>query len=98
MKIFSLLDVKANYFHSPFSDKTTVDAIRGFTSIVNKKGTVYNDYPDDYALCELATFNDNTGQLDVHQNPINLTTGRPLLKADQPTGSPLKMAAERGAV
>ena len=98
MKFFAILDVKANYFQTPFADKTTVDAIRGFTSVVNKKGTIYNDFPDDFAICELGEFDVNTGKIAPHQNPINISTGRPLLKADAPTGAPMPMSNAPRAV
>jgi len=82
MKIFALLDVKANHFQKPFCDENTVNAIRGFTTLANDPNGPVNQYPDDFALCELAEFDRNSGKLVAYENPLNLTSARQLLKSN----------------
>lgn len=84
MKLFSILDVKAGFFQKPFSDTSSVNAIRGFTVAVNESGSSLNHFPDDYALMELASFDDNTGSLIPHASPVNLATGRSVVKTSKP--------------
>lgn len=82
MKIFCLLDVKANHFLQPFPERSVVDALRGFETAVNdpdKRSTVAQ-YPDDFALCEIGEFDMATGVLHAHPNPINLGSGRTLVR------------------
>jgi len=81
-KVFAILDVKANYFLKPFCDDSTVQALRGFEVAVNETGSTFNRFPDDFALCELAEFDDATGTIHPHGNPLNLGSGRTLLKSN----------------
>lgn len=81
MKLFSILDVKSGIFLRPFTETNTVSAIRGFELAVNKGGdSVIAQYPDDFALMELAHFDDQTGKIESHQAPVNIATGRSLVR------------------
>lgn len=61
MKIFGVFDVKAAHVVKPFFDISTVNAIRGFTLAVNEPNSAYNQFPDDFALVELGSFESSTG-------------------------------------
>lgn len=80
MKLFSVFDVKAKHFNQPFMEKTTVNAIRGFEIAVNESESIYKKFPDDFALMELAEFDVNTGKLTVNEIPVNLGSGRSLVR------------------
>ena len=56
MKVFSVLDVKANVFNRPNAHGTTAEALRNFAVLVNNKETLFNQFPDDFCLCELGSF------------------------------------------
>lgn len=81
MKIFAMLDVKANYFMQPFPEKSTVSALRGFEVAVNNADSMFSRFPDDFCLIELGEFNQETGEISPLSSPVNLGTARTVLKA-----------------
>ena len=80
MKIFAILDVKANHFLQPFTDSSTVSALRGFDAAVNEGKSVFSRFPDDFCLCELAHFEQATGEIIPHKSPLNLGSARTVLR------------------
>nr|QJB19199.1 MAG: nonstructural protein [Microvirus sp.] len=80
MKLFSVLDVKANLFLKPISESTTAHAIRSFDAAVNGNDSVFSRYPDDFALCELGTFDEFTGLLTPLPAYVNLGSARSVLR------------------
>lgn len=50
-------------FSSMFTAANDAVAIRNFASAVNTPGTVMHDSPEDFALCRLGTFDDETGTI-----------------------------------
>lgn len=89
MKLFAVLDVKANFFLKPFSDSNTINALRGFDTAVNEFGSTFNKFPDDFALCELGDFDCQTGSLVPLSNPLNLGSGRTVLRTADTAKFPL---------
>jgi hypothetical protein len=88
VKVFSVLDVKANCFLQPFSESSTVAALRGFEVAVNDGKTTFCRFPDDFCLMELASFDPQTGSLVPNASPLNLGSARSVLKP-----SPLEAAS-----
>nr|QJB20020.1 MAG: nonstructural protein [Microvirus sp.] len=80
MKLFSVLDIKAGYFLQPFPETSTIAALRGFDTVVNESKSTFNRFPDDFALMEIGTFDQNTGSFTPHEAPQNLGTARTVLK------------------
>lgn len=80
MKIFSLLDLKAGSYLTPFIDATTVGALRGFELAVNEGKSTVAKFPDDFCLMELGEFDQQTGKFALHESPLNLGSGRTVLK------------------
>lgn len=81
MKLFAVYDTKASFYLQPFPETSTVSALRGFDQAVNAdKGSTFSRFPDDFALHELATFDQQTGEILVHDKPQNLGTARTVLK------------------
>lgn len=80
MKIFSLLDTKAGSYAQPFAETSTINALRGFEVAVNQADSTLSRYPDDFCLMELASFDQQTGELIVN-SPQNLGTARTVLKS-----------------
>lgn len=81
MKLFAVLDVKANYFLKPIVDESTVNALRSFDVATNEAGSTFNRFPDDFALFEFGSFDGQTGKFDMHPSPVNLSTARALLRS-----------------
>lgn len=80
MKIFCMLDTKAGVFIQPFAETSTVAALRGFEVAVNEGKSTFARFPDDFCLMELATFDQQTGELVPHVSPQNLGSARTVLK------------------
>jgi len=82
MKIFAMLDIKANHYLQPFPESSTISALRGFDVAVNSKESVFSKFPDDFCLMELADFDQSTGEISPHA-PQNLGSARTVLKTPQ---------------
>lgn len=64
LKVFSILDTKADAFMSPFFMSTTGQAVRAFKDLVNDpKSSVYK-HPGDYRLVHIGLFDDQLGKLE----------------------------------
>lgn len=90
MKIFAMYDQKAGFFMQPFPETSTIAAMRGFEVAVNNAESIFSRFPDDFCLMEIATFDQNTGELVPHHAPQNLGSARTVLKAP-PTQLPLEV-------
>jgi len=80
MKIFCMLDTKANYFLQPFPETSTIAALRGFETAVNESKSTFARFPDDFCLMELAEFDQQTGEIRPYSSPQNLGSCRTVLK------------------
>lgn len=81
MKIFAYLDSKAGSYLRPFSDSSTIQALRGFDVAVNTQDSIFARYPDDFHLMEIASFDQDTGEIISHEKPQNLGSARTVLKS-----------------
>jgi len=79
MKLFSLHDLKARTFARPFAEESTASAMRSFSVLANDpKAGLVNQFPDDYALFEIGTFDKETGILQSYIT--NLGSARTVLR------------------
>jgi len=76
MKLFAILDIKANHYLKPFTDESTASALRGFETAVNDSQSALSQFPDDFALMELGEFDRQNGIFMQLDHNINLGTGR----------------------
>jgi hypothetical protein len=65
--LFAVRDTKADAFMSPFTMRTTAEAIRAFTQSVNDPSTQLYKTPEDFILYELADYNEATGEISPIQ-------------------------------
>ncbi|QXP08078.1 MAG: nonstructural protein [Arizlama microvirus] len=93
MKLFAMYDIKASFYLQPFPETSTVAALRGFEVAVNEGKSTFSRFPDDFALMELADFDQHSGEIIVHPAPLNLGTARTVLK-DSPHQSTLPGMAQ----
>jgi len=80
MKLFAMLDVKANFYMQPFPEKSTISALRGFDVAVNNSESIFSRFPDDFCLMEIGTFDQESGLLSAYDAPQNLGSARTVLK------------------
>lgn len=62
-KVFALLDTKVGVFNTPFFMLYEGSAIRACVDLGGDLSTVVGRHPGDYMLCELGSFDDQTGVL-----------------------------------
>ena len=65
LKIFSVLDTKADAFMPPFFFNTTGQAVRAFKELANDPSSSPCRHPGDFRLFCLGTFDDATGRVSA---------------------------------
>ena len=72
VKMYSIYDSKAEAYMQPFFAQSNGVAIRSFTNAANDKGSAIGQYPTDFTLFELGSFDDSNGDY------VALTAPKPL--------------------
>jgi len=67
--MFAILDGKSGIYNQPWSAVSTGVALRMFSDIVNDPKTAISRHPEDYTICELGSFDDNTGTFEGLVSP-----------------------------
>lgn len=62
LKLYSVRDVKLG-FGTVFTATNDAVAVRTFASAVNTAGSILHDAPEDFSLCRLGEFNEDTGEV-----------------------------------
>jgi hypothetical protein len=74
LKIYAVMDTKAEAFMNPFYVRTLGEAIRSFTDESNKQESPFFKHPEDFNLFELGDFDQFTGVLQPHKAPKSIGT------------------------
>jgi len=74
--IMCLRDRAAQAFIQPFTTPRVELAVRSLQNTLASQKTEMNQFPDDYELYELGTFDDNSGEFEVLPRPKLITTAR----------------------
>jgi len=70
MLMFVIRDNKASSFSPrPFFEKNRVDAIRGLTAAVNYHDGQIKDFPSDFDMYQLGSFDPQTGKVKLSEQP-----------------------------
>jgi hypothetical protein len=65
MKLFSIKDMKANYFFAPQVYRNAAEAIRSCENTVNgNQDSLFKKNPEDFALVELGSWDEVTGAIN----------------------------------
>ena len=72
MKMFAIYDVKADFYANPFTARTTAEALRSFAQAANDEKITISQNPEDFALYELAIYDEQTGQISPLDVPMKL--------------------------
>lgn len=83
-KVFAIRDLKAQCFYAPFCDDSTVNALRGFEIGVNDSKSMFNKFPDDFALCEFGTFDPVKGFFAIGETWTELARGSDVIHRSSP--------------
>lgn len=71
-KMFSIKDQKAGIFYPPFFKNTHGEAERDFHTAVNDKQTKLFQYPEDFDLYYMGTYDDNNGTFQGLDTPLHV--------------------------
>lgn len=71
-RMYAVLDIKAAFFHTPFSVRSEVDAIRSVVQAAGDKASPLGMYPTDFVLHQLGTFDDGNGSVVADMQPVGL--------------------------
>lgn len=61
--VFSIQDTKSQTFNPPFYQKKTEEALRTFSKICNDPQSMLSQFPEDFVLHLIGTFDDETGNI-----------------------------------
>lgn len=70
LKVYALKDIKGELYEAPFYVRTTAEAIRAFRKAYLTENSPVRLYPDDFALYELGTFNEETAGFNLKEAPV----------------------------
>jgi len=72
LKIFSIYDGKIRSFMRPFLDAHTGSALRSFEQACKEPTSPFAQFPADFVLYEVGTFNEETGQTNSYSPNIQI--------------------------
>lgn len=79
LKIFSVLDVVSEAYGAPIVCPTRGIALRSFTDACNQEGSPMKQYPTDFKLYELGTFDNTSGTIEGHKVPVFVASAHSVL-------------------
>ena len=68
-EIYTIKDNKANMFNVPFYSIHKNDAVRSFTRAASDPQTNLNQFPNDFDLYYLGTFDEETSKFNLMETP-----------------------------
>lgn len=66
VKMFAIRDAKTETYMQPFFSPTTAAAIRSFAQLANDPNSSVGQWPDDFTLFELGSFEDSVAMFETH--------------------------------
>ena len=67
--VYSIKDSKSNTYANPFYSINHQTAMRSFNQAANDSNTTISQYPEDFSLYHLGTFNDESGEIKSEATP-----------------------------
>lgn len=72
MKVFCVYDSAAEAYALPFFQKSTGEAVRGFSTAAKDPQSQLSKHPADFTLFEIGEYNELTGEISMLQAHKNL--------------------------
>lgn len=63
MKLYTIKDTKADYYHLPTTYRNAGEAVRAIENALKQKETLFAQNSEDFSLFEIGTFDESTGTL-----------------------------------
>ncbi len=70
--MFTVYDSKAEAYLPPIYNQSRGAAVRAFTDTANDPTTMIGKHPEDYSFFEIASFNDASGRVQMHDVYVSL--------------------------
>jgi len=64
LQLYSIYDKKAGSYSAPFTSKHIAEAIRGITMLLTEGKTTFAQFPADYTLIQVGSFDEASGKLE----------------------------------
>ena len=74
LNMYSLFDIKSRIFHPPVYCHNDPHCLRMFESELRKKQSIFAEYPEDFQIFNLGTFDDATGDIIPVKKPTLVQT------------------------
>lgn len=71
-KMYSIRDAKAEIYHVPFYNKTHGEAERNLKQLLNDEKSSISQYPEDFDLYYIGTYDDQTGVIKALATPQHI--------------------------
>jgi len=75
LNVYSIRDIKAETYGSPFYLSQDGQALRAFGDLVGDEKTSIHKHPEDYQLFKLGTYDDNSGRHTALDVPKYMSQG-----------------------
>lgn len=72
LKVYALRDTKAGIYHPPFYNHSHGEAERNFHQLVKDPKSTVHQYPEDFDLYHLGTYDDITGKICPTDSPVHM--------------------------
>lgn len=95
VKMFSVLDVKADLYASPFCFGAVGQAVRAFSDLVQDPNTMPGRHPEDYKLVQIGEFDDVSGEVRAISPHVSLGFG-PEYQRRERVQAPVELVKEVG--
>lgn len=67
MQVFAIYDAKVGAFGHPIFVRSEGEAVRSFTTVVRQPGSQIHEFPQDFALYALGSFDEKEGLFNCGQ-------------------------------
>lgn len=82
MLMFTVRDRKAGTFNRPFFELNKVQALRAFSTACKQAESPFSQFPDDFELLYLGTFDQRTGRISMVEHFEVLAEPRSFVEPD----------------
>lgn len=80
LKVFAVRDVKADAYGNLICVQTSGLALRAFADACADSRSPMAQYPEDYSMYELGTFDPSTGVISGHRLPVLVATASSVIE------------------
>lgn len=84
LKLYSVLDRKAGFFKTPYAARSDGEMTRNLADAMRDPATTIAQYPEDFSLYEIGSFDDTTGLMVAVHPPRHVCDATQLMPKPRP--------------